>query len=214
MALTRLQHILAAVETILKLALMVLFLDLILLILFAAFLRAGIIQQQVSLFAGIAISADVFALLLWWKVHIASKQGKRWAAYCSVRNTALFFLLLWTLAVGVYLLNGFRTELYCRTVQELPAVLKSGIHPEQIVPNNASDICFREELLPFIPLTVKWTCSSTEDAFRKFALQNDWSLEKTQGNTLSYRRHARNGVGISVIFDPDSGIMQGQLNFK
>ncbi|HCG24495.1 MAG TPA: hypothetical protein DE060_08810 [Lentisphaeria bacterium] len=221
----RIKKILAAVELILKLALMVLSLNLILL---SAFSALGLNGMRSAFLPGFLVSIDVCAVLLFLKIRLMPEPRKGILKFASTRNVVLLFLFMGILSGISCYLAALSAERHYPFFRQMPETLRSGVAAGRLVPEGASDITVHES--PVSPQVIEWRCRLAEREFLNFAAANNWRPEPETDLFPLFRRYCRemrrpdgavfftkrsgNGGGIFVMYDPGTQTMYGQVSLR
>ena len=221
----RIKKILAAVELILKLALMVLSLNLILL---SAFSALGLNGMRSAFLPGFLVSIDVCAVLLFLKIWLMPEPRKGILKFASTRNVVLLFLFMGVLSGIFCCLAVLSAERHYPFFRQMPETLRSGVAAGRLVPESASDITIHES--PVSPQVIEWRCRLAEREFLDFAAANNWRPEPETDLFPLFRRYCRemrrpdgaifftkrsgNGGGIFVMYDPGTQTMYGQVSLR
>ncbi len=136
----------------------------------------GKIALRLPLLLGVFLSADLLALLVFVKLHLAPESPVGFSRFATMRNCILLFLLLGLVSGTFYYHAAFSPEQHFGSFRDLPALLPSGIAPQRILPERASDIHLFENQIP--PRSLEWRCRLAPDDFRAFAVKKNWSPEE------------------------------------
>ncbi len=226
----RIKKILAVTELILKLVLMILCLNLILTMAYAALSENGTGGTHTVLLSGFLVSADVFAVLLFLKVRLVPEPRKGVLKFISTRNVTLLFLLSGAAVGLLYFRSLLSLERRYPAFRDMPGILRSGIAAGRIVPESASDIVIHERMMT--PVRIEWRCRLPERDFRNFADHGNWRPEaepdivpdqvfprycgekRMPPRSLFFSKRNGNGGEISVMYDPETQTMYGQISSR
>ena len=139
----------------------------------------GKIALRLPLLLGVFLSADLLALLIFVKLHLAPESPVGISRFATMRNCSLLFLILGLVSGGFYYHAALFPEQSFDFFGDLPALLPSGIAPQRILPERASDIHLFENQIP--PRSLEWRCRLAPDDFRAFAMKKNWSPEELAG---------------------------------
>lgn len=136
----------------------------------------GKIALRPPLLLGVFLSADLLALLVFVKLHLAPESQAGFSRFATMRNCTLLFLILGLVSGAFYYHGALSPEQRFASFRELPVLLPSGIAPQRILPENATEIRFFENQIP--PRSLEWRCRLAPDDFRAFAMKKNWSPEE------------------------------------
>ena len=136
----------------------------------------GMIALRLNLLLGLIFSVNLLTYLVFLKLRLAPESLRSFQPFLTFRNCAFFFLLLILVSGVIYYHVAVFPEMSFHSFREIPPVLRSGIAPERILPETASDIRLFENLIP--PCSVEWRCRLAPDDFRAFAVKKNWSPEE------------------------------------
>ena len=128
---------------------------------------------------GKILSADLLARLIFVKLHLTPESPVGFSRFATMRNCTLLFLLLGLVSGAFYYHSAFSPEQHFGSFRDLPALLPSGIAPQRILPERASEIHLFENQIP--PRSLEWRCRLAPDDFRAFAMKKNWSPEELAG---------------------------------
>ena len=139
----------------------------------------GKIALRLPLLLGVFLSADLLALLIFVKLHLAPESPVGFSRFATMRNCTLLFLLLGLVSGTFYYHAAFSPEQHFGSFRDLPALLPSGIAPQRILPERATEIRLFENQIP--PRSLEWRCRLAPDDFLAFAMKKNWSPEEVAG---------------------------------
>ena len=189
----RIKKILAAVELILKLALMVLSLNLILL---SAFSALGLNGMRSAFLPGFLVSIDVCAVLLFLKIRLMPEPRKGILKFASTRNVVL--PLRSGVAAG-------------RLVPEGASDIT--VHESPVSPQVIEWRCrlAEREFLNFAAAN-NWRPEPEMDLFPLFR-RYCREMRRPDG-AVFFTKRSGNGGGIFVMYDPGTQTMYGQVSLR
>ena len=139
----------------------------------------GKIALRLPLLLGVFLSADLLSLLVFVKLHLMPESPAGFSRFATMRNCTLLFLLLGLVSGAFYYHAALSPEQRFGSFRDLPALLPSGIAPQRILPERATEIRLFENQIP--PRSLEWRCRLAPDDFRAFAMKKNWSPEEVAG---------------------------------